>query len=79
MVVLHPYTLVTEELYLVLDALHWSSALRNHVTRHFLASLVDGANLELNMFSLLQTIGLVGYSHDSKGIVLPFITTYEKN
>lgn len=74
----HVKSLSSGELYLVLDALHWSSALRNNVARHLLASLGDCANLELNMFPLLQAVGLVRHPHDSKGIVLPLVFTWEQ-
>lgn len=64
--------------YLVLDTLHHSPALRNHITRHLLASLGNRANLELYKFSLLQTVSLVCHSHNSKGVRRSFSSSWAK-
>ncbi|KAF3860076.1 hypothetical protein F7725_000331 [Dissostichus mawsoni] len=65
--------------YLVFDTLHHGSALRDHVTGHLLSSLGYCAVLELHQLSFLQTIPLVRHSHDSKGITLAFICTWNND
>lgn len=66
------------ETYLVFDALHHRSALRDHVGGHLLSSLGHGANVKLHKFSFLQAIGFVQHTHDSKGIVGAFRCTLKR-
>lgn len=65
------------EHYLVFNTLHHGSTLRNHITGHLLASLGYCANLELHLFSFLQTIRLVCHTHDSKWIILHFWSAWK--
>lgn len=61
--------------HLVLDALHQSQALRDHVTSHLLPSLGNCAKLKLDQLSFLQTVRLAYHPHDSKGVILAFTGT----
>lgn len=72
---LSPLVAVRTPPHLVLDALHQSSALRDHVTRHFLPSLGNCAKLKLDQLSFLQTVRLAYHPHDSKGVILAFTCT----